>query len=85
MRARRCESGAALVCTHPGNGSAAGSSFNLVVGSPVSVTVSFELDVTLIALIAAVVIGAIGSVTFLVIRRSGGSNFGDGSSHTWKW
>lgn len=68
-----------------GNSSTSGSSLDLAVGAPVSVSVSFELDITLIALIAAIIIGVIGSVAFVMIRRNGGRDFGDASTHTWKW
>jgi hypothetical protein len=49
------------------------------------VRASFGLNVTMLALIGVVVAGLIVAVAFIALRRSGGKQFGDGSSHTWKW
>jgi hypothetical protein len=61
------------------------SSFTLSVSGPTTVGISFDLDSTLIALIAGVIIAVIGSGVFFLLRRSGGRDFGDSSSHVWKW
>jgi len=69
-----------------GNESSGSSSpFIFTVSSPMTVGASFDLNFTMIALIGAVAVGLIAAVAFLAIRRGGGKQFTDGSSHTWKW
>ena len=69
-----------------GNDTAGSSSpFLVTVSSPMMVGASFGLNVTMLALIGAVVVGLIVAVAFIVLRGSGGKQFSDGSSHTWKW
>jgi hypothetical protein len=69
-----------------GNDTAGSSSpFLVTVSSPMIVRASFGLNVTMLALIGVVVAGLIVAVAFIALRRSGGKQFGDGSSHTWKW
>ncbi len=69
-----------------GNGSSPSSgSFALSVESPTSVSVSFNLNLTVIALIGLAIAGVLGSVVFVVLRRGGGRDMGGGVSHTWKW
>jgi len=69
-----------------GNQSSESSSpFIVTISSPMTVGVTFDLNFTIIALIGAVAVGLIAAVAFLMIRRGGGKQFTDGSSHTWKW
>jgi len=68
-----------------GNGSSSGNQVNLSVNGPTTVGISFGLDTTIIALIAAVVIGVGLAAVFLSLRKRGGGDFGPGTSHTWKW
>ncbi len=68
-----------------GSSSSSASSFFLSVSSPMNVAASFELDLTLIALVGAVIVGVLGAVVFLFLRKSGGRDFSSGASHSWKW
>lgn len=61
------------------------SSLVISVSAPTSVSVSFDLDITLIALIVAVIAGIAGSMLFIFLRRSGGREYSNSTSHTWKW
>lgn len=58
---------------------------NLSIDSPTVVSVSFGLDTLLIALIVAIVAGVACSIGFIVLRRSGGRDYSEGSGHGWKW
>lgn len=65
--------------------SSSADQLDLSVTGPTSIEVSFALNTVVIALIAAIAVGAGGSVVFLLVRRGGGRDFGDGASHSWKW